>query len=453
MSRFDEANVRRGVAATLPKVGNTSVTSAREHCPISDENTHERAGERNGFCQVTMSTTYKIVEGMVGLAVILGVIGWGFFRTLKRSYDPAKMLFKLAITVPLVIACFIGAIELSFLGPLVMIILGVSLSVVWVPHIGEWLCKPLTNLFDGGNEEPELKPYYSIAISKRKQGKFLEAVMEIRRQLARFPNDFEGVMLLAGIQAEDLKDLASAEITLNHFCDQPHPPPKQVAAAMNHLADWQLKLAQDADSARTALEKIVARFPDTELALLAAQRIAHLGGAEKLLLAAHDRQPMAVPEGPKSFGLRQASEPLRPAEMDPEKLTADYVKHLEQHPLDTEIREKLAILYADHYQRLDLATGELEQLIEMPNQPPKRVAHWLNLLADLQVRHGADYATVRQTLEKIVERFPDWAAAEMARVRLNRLKLEFKGHAQSPAVKLGVYEQNLGLKRGRPGQL
>ncbi|MGP8119106.1 MAG: hypothetical protein ACLP8B_01110 [Xanthobacteraceae bacterium] len=48
-----------------------------------------------------MSTTYKIVEGTIGLVVILGIIGWGFFRMLKRSYDPAQVLFKLAITVPL----------------------------------------------------------------------------------------------------------------------------------------------------------------------------------------------------------------------------------------------------------------------------------------------------------------------------------------------------------------
>ena len=400
-----------------------------------------------------MSTTYKIVEGTIGLVVILGVIGWGFFRMLKRSYDPAKMLFKLAITVPLVIACFIGAIKLSFFGPFVMIILGVAISILWAPHIGEWLCKPLTGLFDGGDEEPEPKPYYSIVHSLRMKGKFLEAVVEVRKQLARFPNDFEGVMLLAGIQAEDLKDLPGAEIALNHFCDQPHSPPKQVAAAMNHLADWQLKLAQDADSARAALEKITARFPDTEMALLAAQRIAHLGGVEKNLLAAHDRQPMAMPESVKNIGLLETSGHLAPAEIDPAQLAADYVKHLEQHPLDTEVRETLAIIYADHYQRLDLAAGELEQLIEQPNQPSKRVAHWLNLLADLQIRHGADYDTVRGTLEKIVERFPDVAVAEMARTRLGRLKIELKGHKETPDVKLGVYEQNIGLKYGFPRRL
>ena len=165
-------------------------------------------------------------------------------------------------------------------------------------------------------------------------------------------------MLLAGIQAENLSDLPSAEITLNHFCEQPGRPPGQIAAALNQLADWQLKLAQDADSARACLEQIVARFPDSELSLLAAQRIAHLVGAEKLMLAARDRQPLAVPEGIKNFGLQESSKPLAPRETDPAQLAADYAKHLEQHPLDTEIREKLAILYADHYQRLDLATRE-----------------------------------------------------------------------------------------------
>jgi tetratricopeptide (TPR) repeat protein len=453
------AAIYRAAGSTLHQTGHNlkgllaGVTSARERCPISGEDIYERTGEWNESCLVIMSTTYKIVEGTIGLVVILGVIGWGVFRMLKRSYDPAKMLFKLAITVPLVLACFIGAIELSFYGPFVMIILGVGISIMWAPHIGEWLCKPLTGLYDGGNEEPEQKPYYSIAISKRKLNKPLEAVVEIRKQLARFPNDFEGVLLLAGIQAEDLKDLPGAEITLNHFCDRPEAPPKQFAAAMNHLADWRLKLTQDVDSARAALEKITARFPDTEPALQAAQRIAHLGGAEKIILAAHDRQPMAMPEGVKNVGLLEASAHLRPAEIDPAKLAADYVKHLEQHPLDTEVREKLAIIYADHYQRLDLATGELEQLIEEPNQPAKRVAHWLNLLADLQIRHGADYDTVRGTLEKIVERFPDLAVAEMARTRLGRLKIELKGHQATPDVKLGVYEQNHGLKYGSPRRL
>lgn len=334
-----------------------------------------------------------------------------------------------------------------------MLFVGLVMTVLWRHSIIDAIANKFSSLYDGGDEPPEPKPYYSVAQARRQQREFLQAVVAIREQLAKFPNDFEGVMLLATIQAEDLQDLASAEQTLNHFCDQPNPPPKQFAAAMNHLADWHIKLAQDFDAARTALEKTSARFPDTELSLQAAQRIAHLGGTEKVALASLDRQPMAVPEGVKNVGLLESSEHLRPEEADPTKLAAAYVKHLEQHPLDTEAREKLAVIYSEHYQRLDLAEGELNQLIETPNQPGKRVAHWLNLLADLQVQHGADYEAVRGTLEKIIGRFPDLAAGEMARTRLARLKLELKGRKETPGVKLGVYERNIGLKHGSPRQL
>jgi tetratricopeptide (TPR) repeat protein len=325
---------------------------------------------------------------------------------------------------------------------------GIVLSIIWTPQLSDFLISPLSNLFDGGNEPPEPKPYYSIALAKRKLNKPLDAIVEIRNQLAKFPDDYEGVILLAAIQAEDTKDFPSAEITLNHFCDAPGSPPKQVAAALTQLADWHLKLAQDAEAARAALEKIIAKFPDTELSANAAQRIAHLGSTGKTFLAAHGGEPTAVPEGVKNIGLLRSSEFLQPKEMEPGQLAAAYVKHLEQHPLDTEVREKLAIIYADHYQRLDLVTGELKQLIEYPNQPARRVAHWLNLLADLQVRHGADYDTARETLEKIVEQFPNLAVGELARSRLARLKLELKGQTETPGVKLGAYEQNLGLKPG-----
>lgn len=397
----------------------------------------------------TIKMTAETALSVVGLACLI----WLTVRALRRSEDPAKILFKWGFTIPFVLFCIWMARLLGPFGPFLIVFMGIILSIMWTPHISEWFSRPLTSLYDGGNEPPEPKPYYSIAQARRQRREFLQAVVAIREQLAKFPNDFEGVMLLAGIQAEDLQDLPSAEQTLSHFCDQPNPPPKQFAAAMNHLADWHIKLAQDFDSARAALEKIVARFPDTELSLQAAQRIAHLGGTEKVVLASLDRQPMAVPEGVKSVGLLESSEHLRPTEADPTKLAAAYVKHLEQHPLDTEAREKLALIYAEHYQRLDLAAGELNQLIEMPNQPGKRVAHWLNLLADLQIQHGADYETVRGTLEKIIERFPDLAAGELARTRLARLKLELKGRKETPGVKLGVYERNIGLKHGSPRQL
>jgi tetratricopeptide (TPR) repeat protein len=335
---------------------------------------------------------------------------------------------------------------------IMMLICGLAMVVTWRHSLIDIIANPLSSVFDGGNEPPEPKPYYSVALAKRKLNQPLEAIIEVRKQLAKFPNDFEGVMLLAGIQAEDLKDLPGAEITLDNFCNAPGVPPKQAAAAMNHLADWHLKLAQDTETARAAFEKILARYPDTELSLQAAQRIAHLSDLAKTFQAAHGGEPTAVPEGVKNVGLLKSSEFLKPQGMKPGERAAVYVKHLEQHPLDMDVREKLAVLYADHYQRLDLATGELKQLIEYPHQPAKSVAHWLNLLADLQVRHGAGYDTVRETLELTIERFSGSAAAELAQTRLTHLKLELKGQTETPDVKLGVYEQNIGLKSGSSRQ-
>jgi hypothetical protein len=413
----------------------------------------EVAGKPEEFSLTTMHRAFDIVLGTVGLVITIGLVGWLFFFMLKRSDDPGKMLFKWAFTVPFIICCIWLGGKMGPFGPFLIVFMAVVLSFMWTPHIGELFSSPITNLFDGGHERPDDKPQYSTAITKRKLNRPFEAIVAVREQLAKFPDDFEGVTLLASIQAEDIQDLPGAEITFNRFCERKDAPPLQVAAALTQLADWHLKLAQDADSARVVLEKIIARFPGTPLAAQAAQRIAHLGGAEKILLAAHDRQAMFVPAGVNNLGLLDSTRHLIPEETDPAKLAAEYVKHLEQHPLDTEVREKLAILYERHYKRLDLATLELAQLINEPSQPTKRVAHWLNLLADLQIHGGADYETVRDTLEKIIERFPTLPVADLAQSRLNRLKLEIKGKQETPDMKLGVYEQNIGLKYGAPRQL
>jgi TolA-binding protein len=397
-----------------------------------------------------MGSTFQIVVGTGFSLVGLGFLIWLTVRSLKRSAAPAQLLVKWAITIPFVLVCLFMARLMGPFGPFLIVFMAIVMSVMWTPHIAEMLFSPITNLFDGGHEAPDKKPYYSIALAKRNQGKPLEAIMAIRAQLAKFPNDAEGVFLLAKIQAEDMADLPGAEITLNNFCHSPHVAPKQVAAAWTMLADWHLKIAVDVDSARATLQKIVERFPGTEIALQAQQRLAHLGGSEKILLAAHDRQSVVVPEGVHNIGLLDSTTFLQPTEIDPGKLAAAHVKHLGEHPHDSEVREKLALIYAHDFKRLDLATLELMQLINEPMHTPKQVAQWLNLLANLQIELGADVATVRATLEQIVERFPDLPVADVAQRRLARVKLELKGKEDATSVKLGTYEQNIGLKYGAP---
>ena len=139
--------------------------------------------------------------------------------------------------------------------------------------------------------------------------------------------------------------------------------------------------------------------------------------------------------------------PFQQERKSPAEVAGQLAKHLEQHPLDNEAREKLAMIYADHYQRLDLAADQLEQLITAPNQPGREVARWLNVLADLQLKHGADYDTIRQTLQRVIDLFPELAAAQLAQQRIELLRLELKGKEKSQVVKLGSYEKDIGLKR------
>lgn len=399
---------------------------------------------------------YHVIRGTMILIALVAVIGWLFVRALKRSEDPSKLIFKWVLTAGVIYVMFwkVASFMLSspagvFIGVPVFALCGLVLAAIWRYNIASMCAKPFTSLYDGGSAEIEARPYYSIAEAHRKRGRYTEAVAEIRKQLAKFPSDYQGQLLLAEVQAENLNDLEGAEITINRICEQKGQPPRIVAFALNTLADWQLKYAQDRDSAREALERIIELYPNTELALLASQRIGHLASTERLL-EPHDRQRMPVPEGVRNLGLLPTSAHFIPKETNPDKLAEEYVTHLEQHPYDTEAREALAILYADHFDRLDLAEDQLNQLIDHPNQPSKRVVGWLNRLADLQIRHGAGYDAARHSLERIVERYPDHAAADLARSRMNLLKLEFKGKEKGQAVKLGTYEQNIGLKGSLP---
>ena len=399
-----------------------------------------------------MSRIFEIVS----LVILIAAVGALFWLAFDHSRDRSVLLLKWFITIPVALVIYKvvipnfreGGLNAIF-GLVVMLFCGIVLAALWVGSITDTIAKPFASLYDGGDTPPEPKPLYSIAISKQKKNRPLEAVIAIREQLAKFPHDYQGTMLLAGIQAEDLKDLPSAEMTVNHFCEWDKAPPKQFAAALTQLADWHLKYFQDATGARAALARIVEKYPDSDLALVAKQRIAHMDDSEKNLLAAQTRKPVFVPEGVKNVGLLASSAHLVPEEKPPSELAATYVERLREHPDDTEAREKLAILYARHYKRLDLATIELQQMINEPNHPYKRTAHWLNLLADLQIDGGVDYDTVRATLEKIVEQFADFSVAEVARSRLAHLKLEFKAKENTPNKTMGVYEQNIGLKGNR----
>ena len=242
-----------------------------------------------------MSLTWKLVLDATLSLAGAGFLVWLVWRAWQNSESPTAFVFKTLLTGGLLGGEILlvhriqdllqpGSVEsnsgLVFLLVGSVAVAGSVLSILWTPHLADFLVSPLTNLFDGGNEPPERKPAYSAAISKRKASRPLEAIVAIREQLARFPNDFKGVMLLANIQAEDMNDLPGAEMTLNHFCNSPGVPDEQVVAALTRLADWHLNKTNDVDSALAIMEDLVARFPEAEVSRRAAERLGRLKGGK-----------------------------------------------------------------------------------------------------------------------------------------------------------------------------
>jgi len=356
----------------------------------------------------------------------------------------------------LVLVFFLGPMAWGF-GAVIAIpataAVGLVLAIIWGRDIALLFAKPFASLFDGGDAEPERRPLYSIAHAKRKRGDYLGAREAVREQLKVFPADQEGQMLLAEIEVQDLNDLQAAAIVVDRFVAQRDHSPASVVYALNTMADWCLKYAQDRDAAEAYFRRIIELLPDTEWALLAEQRIAHLVGYEEALSGKQRSQTIQVPHIEGDPGLDGGHSIAKPAEEDLGMQAARYVKHLEQFPHDAEIREQLAHLYGGHYKRLDLAMDQLEQLVQFPHQPMRQVVKWLNLQADFQLKYGGTYEAARAALERIIKLYPQAGISNQARNRIELLALEFKGRNKSQVVKLGSYEDDLGLKGRLPHQL
>jgi len=369
-----------------------------------------------------------------------GLAGYVFLRALRRSDDPAKLIFRWCLTA--VAAGWLIYMSLhandprdrAWLIPLVALPSAAVLIILWGRPIAEAFARPITSLFTGGDEEVTPQPFYSIAEARRRQGKFREAMYEIQAQLEKFPTDVTGQLMLAQIQAENVNDIAGAEVTIHRLCSQPKQSPNSIAAALNMLADWHLKYHQDVEAARAALQEIIERFPESDVAFGASNRIAHLADTDALL-ATYDRPVIKLKEGVEYLGMLKDQSHLLPPEPEPMAEAERLVKHLGEFPNDTEAREELAKLYAEKFGRLDLATDQLEQMIALPTESPRHIARWLNLLADFQVLCVGDTKLAAQTVQRIIDRFPTQSFADMARQRLGSIGLETRRFEKTKTVK------------------
>ena len=305
----------------------------------------------------------------IGTAVLVAAGGCALaWRCLRKSVDPARLVFKWIFSAGLIFALTrILPHFPEWTWPIIVVPFGIALGVTWASAAGSLMAGLITNSMDGGDVPVEAQPFYSVAETKRRNGQPQEAVALVREQLEEFPGDFRGVMLLASILAEDLQDLPGAQLTLEGWMDGPAATPQGLASALTAIADWHLQFARNPEGARAALQRIVRELPDSPAAHQAAQRLAHLPTAE-YMAEGRTAAPVGLRPGGKDIGLRKEETEPGESSPDPDALAEEYVKQLEKHPSDTATREKLALLYAGHFHRLDLAVDQVEQLIALPTK-------------------------------------------------------------------------------------
>jgi hypothetical protein len=141
---------------------------------------------------MTGAITWEFVRGIAIIVLAVLVLGGLIVLTVKKSEDPAAMIFRWLITIVVMGFVFWKGLPLAGKGGmdamigLTYVMCGcIVMLFVWRRSIASLVADPFGSLYDGGSTPPDPHPAYSVAMSRQKQGRYLEAVAEIRKQLDR----------------------------------------------------------------------------------------------------------------------------------------------------------------------------------------------------------------------------------------------------------------------------
>ena len=275
-----------------------------------------------------------------------------------------------------------------------------------------------------GQRPRKTAPFYARAVASIKFGKYADAERAIIAELEKCETDFEGWMMLAELYAGQFHDLPEAERTVLGLCAEPQTTPPQVAIALNRLADWQLQLGQDPVAARHSLEEICRRLPGTHLAKMAAVRIGQLPASKAELHEQKKIKTIHLPALSEEFGHGQDANAPTVNRTEALAQADECVRKLRQDPNDVPTREKLALIFAEQLGKIELASEQIESLMEMPEQPPAKMAEWLAMLAGWQLRFSENPETARRFLERLIHEHPHSVQAFAAQRRLTLLDMD-----------------------------
>ena len=231
-----------------------------------------------------------VLIGGVSLAIVIYIIRK---QLRNRENDPVKVIGLWVLSFVVFLGIAYSAVSAREGIPLLFVLLvslpiAVFLGLAWTPAIANMLVSPLTTALSGDNTEAYEGPAYGQALAKRKRGQYEDAVQAVEVQLEQYPGDFDGLMLKASIQAEDLDDLPAAVATIQETLEDPDKVRFNLPVALNKMADWQLTIARDVSGAKRTLEQIREALPGSQAAQFASQRLSSLDASEESEAAAED---------------------------------------------------------------------------------------------------------------------------------------------------------------------
>ena len=409
-----------------------------------------------------MQTTFERLYGaFLVYGVLLAVIIYIIRRQIKNpDNEPLKVIVKWVVTLAVVAFMIHTTVRANDRGALLIVFIflllpgSILLGLWWTPAISDWVASPITNALTGDSRESYNKPEYGIANARRKRGQYVEAIEAIDEQLVKHPGNFDGLMLKATIQAENLGDLPAATATIQEILSDPEQLNYRLPVALNKMAEWQLAIAGDPDAARRTLQQIQTALPNSRAAQLAAQRLASLDSSEESesdVVDFNESYQKLVEESAEKDDFTSPLELPKAIELNRQQVAEEALqtclRRVEMHPDSISNREELAALYLDHTKQPAMALRQYEHLLALPGTTIHQKTAWLNKLADIQVKSGESYETIRATLERVVALDPRAAPAARAQQRISYLHIELRSvNRKTKRLQLGSYDEDLGLK-------
>ena len=409
-----------------------------------------------------MQTTFERLYGaFLVYGVLLAVIIYIIRRQIKNpDNEPLKVIVKWVVTLAVVAFMIHATVRANDRGALLIVFIflllpgSILLGLWWTPAISDWVASPITNALTGDSRESYNKPEYGIANARRKRGQYVEAIEAVDEQLVKHPGNFDGLMLKATIQAENLGDLPAATATIQETLSDPEQLNYRLPVALNKMAEWQLAIAGDPDAARRTLQQIQTALPNSRAAQLAAQRLASLDSSEESesdVVDFNESYQKLVEESAEKDDFTSPLELPKAIELNRQQVGEEALQtclhRVEMHPDSISNREELAALYLDHTKQPAMALRQYEHLLALSGTTIHQKTAWLNKLADIQVKSGESYETIRATLERVVALDPRAAPAARAQQRISYLHIELRSvNRKTKRLQLGSYDEDLGLK-------